>query len=292
MYNIDKFGKSASIITPKTDKNISSLNIEQMKEELGKQGVLLFRGFNLDIDGYSKFTQSLCKKVTVDPARRFVSANAQLVDAGYDAISLHCENGLTPFIPDVLLFMCEIPAAQGSETTYCDGQLVWEHLSPKAQNYFQSHLFYFSRVIPKELWIRYVANEFGITDLTQITGQLVTQISSNLPQHQFELLENGDLATKINVKLVHPTFFSEKLSFANSLIGPSINYQTPIVRDDTGEPIPKEFSDEFQLISDQITEDVLWKKHDMLVIDNTRYMHGRRKIEDKNRKIYAALGYL
>lgn len=291
MYHINKFGKSAAIITPDQENNILSLDRDKIKEDLAKYGVLLFRGFDIDLGEYSNFMQSICKKVTLDPARKFVSSNAQLVDAGYDEISLHCENGLTPFIPDALLFMCEIPASQGSQTTYCDGQMVWDHLSDNAKNYFQNHEFYFSRVIPKELWTRYIANEFGISDPAQVTDQFIAQIISKLPQHHLELLENGDLSTNINVKLVHKSFFSEQLTFANSLIGPSVNYQIPVVKDDAGNNIPNEFVDEFVNASDELTEEVLWEKHDMLLIDNTRYMHGRRKIEDKNRKIYAALGY-
>lgn len=292
MYNINTFGQSAAIITPKENNNISTIPINVIKSELAEHGALLFRDFNIELNAYSELVNSLCSKVTLDPARRFVSNSAQLVDAGYDAISLHCENGLTPFIPDILAFMCEIPAIKGSATTYCDGQLVWEKMSGKAKEYFANHSFHFSRIIPKSLWQRYLANELGITEPTGITPEMFQKISATIPQHHFELLENEEIFADLNVKLVHPTLFSDKSAFANSLIGPSVNYQRPTVHDENGHTIPQQFVDEFEKISDALTEEVLWQAHDMLIIDNTRYMHGRRKIEDPQRKIYAAIGYI
>lgn len=292
MYNINTLGQSTAIITPQDSHDISSISISNIKAELAKYGVLLFRDFNINLASYSQVVNALCSKVTLDPARHFVSNSAQLVDSGFDAISLHCENGLTPFIPDILAFMCEIPATHGSATTYCDGQLVWEQMSPETKEYFANHSFHFTRKIPKELWQRYITNQLGISEQTPITPAMFQKIAATLPQHHFELLENEDILADINVKLVHPSLFSDKAAFANSLIGPSVNYQKPITYDEHDEAIPQKFIKEFENISDLLTEEVLWQTHDMLLIDNTRFMHGRRKIEDPHRKIYAAMGYL
>lgn len=293
MYNTHKLGNGdAVLMTPHGESRLSALSVQDIKDNLATHGVILLRGFDLELDDYSYLTQSLCKRVTLDPARKFVSKNAQLVDSGYDAIPLHCENGLTPFVPDVLLFMCETPASHGSATTYCDGERVWNQLSSAAKEYFSMHHFHFTRVLPKDLWLRYVCNEFGISDPNQVTPEFINKILTSIPKHHFELRDNGELFVDLDLDLVHKTHFSDRPAFANSLIGPSVNYQRPIVKDEEGHDIENRFVDEFQHISDEVTEDVLWQKHDVLIIDNSRYMHGRRKIEDTHRKIYAAMGYL
>lgn len=293
MLNIKQLNKVGGVeVSPNSKKSINDIDKAEIKKILEKYGVVLFHGFDSDAQKYSDFLKSLCKKVTLDPAREFVSKTAQLVDSGYDEIPLHCENGLTPFLPDALLFFCEIPASSGSATTYCDGQLVWNELSEKARNYFKSHQFYFNRTIPKKLFEKYVANEYQIQDLSSITPEFYNQIIKAFPQHQLEIQPNGDLIANLNIALVHKTKFSNDLAFANSLIGPSYNYQKPVIHDENGEEIPQEFYDEFKMVSDRLTADILWNKNDMVLIDNTRFMHGRRKIEDKNRRLYAGMGYL
>lgn len=293
MFTIDRLGKTAGItITPKDNREFRDIEINTVKKLLAEHGVILFRDFNIDTARYSEFTHSICQKVTLDPAREFVSSNAQLVDSGLDSIPLHCENGLTPFLPDLLLFYCDIPASAGSETTFCDGEVVWNHLSEETKKYFNEHQFYFSRTIPKVLWEKYMFNEFNIKDPSQVTTDFLHRIASMFPQHQLQLLADGSLHANLNIPLVHTSKFSDKPAFANSLIGPSYNYQKPTAMDETSNPIPQAFYDEFQAVSDTLTEEVAWKKNDLLIIDNTRFMHGRRKIVDSNRKIYASMGYL
>jgi alpha-ketoglutarate-dependent taurine dioxygenase len=259
---------------------------------LATYGVLHFRDFSIDAKQYSDFLNKLCRKVTLDPARKFVTKSAQLVDSGLEEMPLHSENSLTPFVPDLLGFFCEIPAASGSQTTYCDGQAVWKELPEEMKHYFSSHTFYFKRTLPKKLWQNYLRNFLSLSEETPITKEMVDSMIAALPQHKFELLENEDLVADLNVALVHPSFFSKELAFCNSLIGPSYNYEKPIARDENGVLIPEHYYHEFKKISDNLTREISWKKDDMVLIDNTRYMHGRRKIEDPTRKIYAGMGLL
>lgn len=294
MIKVETKGQYEAVIVDKNSNNIllNDIDVNEIKKLLSEHGVLLFRNFEIDISQYSQFLQRMCRKITLDPARTFVSGTAQLVDSGFDEIPLHCENGLTPFLPDLLVFMCEIPALSGSATTYCDGKAVWKELSDEAKSYFSSHRFYFKRSIPKMLWEKYLRNEMMLEDSVSLTNDMISKVIAAFPQHRFEFQDNGDLIADLEIPLAHPSYFSSELVFANSLIGPSFNYQNPTARDEEGNPVSESFYNEFKTVSDRLTKDVLWQKHDMLVIDNTRFMHGRRKIEDKNRKIYAGMGYL
>jgi len=40
------------------------------------------------------------------------------------------------------------------------------------------------------------------------------------------------------------------------------------------------------------TDEISWQDGDVAVIDNSRFMHGRRKIEDSQRRLHAALSYI
>jgi alpha-ketoglutarate-dependent taurine dioxygenase len=42
-------------------------------------------------------------------------------------------------------------------------------------------------------------------------------------------------------------------------------------------------------IADKITTKIPWKKGDILMVDNTRIMHGRRAFSDNQRDIYLRL---
>ncbi|MCW8471343.1 TauD/TfdA family dioxygenase [Fluoribacter gormanii] len=279
-------------IQAQSNESLNDLKVEDIRQHLSEHGILLLRNFDISLESYSKFVGSILKTVTLDPARNFVSKEVQLVDSGYDEIPLHCENGLTPFPPDILFFMCEIPASRGSQTTYCDGVQVWEHLSSPAKEYFSSHQFTFERVIPNNIWKNYVVNQFKVEFNEENVQTILAQLKKEHPEHTVQVNDDGSILARLSIPLVHKTLFSNKLAFANSLIGPSFNYSVPIIRDELGNALVEKYVEEFRTVSQQLTRDHLWQKHDLLIIDNTRYMHGRRKIEDTNRKIYLAMGNL
>ena len=58
--------------------------------------------------------------------------------------------------------------------------------------------------------------------------------------------------------------------------------------DDDSE-ITDEIMSELNEIAERITIEISWQKGDILMIDNTRIMHGRRAFEDEQRDIYIRL---
>lgn len=84
----------------------------------------------------------------------------------------------------------------------------------------------------------------------------------------------------------------EALNFANSIFGPSNHYEKPLITFADGEEIPADLLAEAEAVCDRFTYDIGWQHGDIVLIDNTRVMHGRRQIEDKSRTIYNALSYI
>jgi hypothetical protein len=90
----------------------------------------------------------------------------------------------------------------------------------------------------------------------------------------------------------HSTLFGTRLAWANSIFGPSYNYETPRITLQDGEEIPADLQAELKALTDELTEDVDWQDGDVALIDNTRVMHGRREILDTDRTIYNAQSYI
>jgi alpha-ketoglutarate-dependent taurine dioxygenase len=58
---------------------------------------------------------------------------------------------------------------------------------------------------------------------------------------------------------------------------------------DDNSKIPDELIKELNRIAERITTNIDWQKGDILMIDNTRIMHGRRAFTDETREIYIRL---
>jgi hypothetical protein len=88
--------------------------------------------------------------------------------------------------------------------------------------------------------------------------------------------------------------FSEKLAFGNFLFfawyGLGVR-NFPTFED--GSNVPVSLLDKIKKISDEITYPIAWQKNDMIMIDNTRFMHGRRRVlNPASRLIATYFGYL
>ncbi|MDJ0688013.1 MAG: TauD/TfdA family dioxygenase [Xenococcaceae cyanobacterium MO_188.B32] len=62
-----------------------------------------------------------------------------------------------------------------------------------------------------------------------------------------------------------------------------------IVSFEDGSEIDDEIMSELNEIAEKITAEISWKKGDILMVDNTRIMHGRRAFLDEKRDIYIRL---
>jgi hypothetical protein len=91
---------------------------------------------------------------------------------------------------------------------------------------------------------------------------------------------------------VQQTLFKTGLAWANSIFGPSYNYEAPKITFSNGDDIPPSLVEEMRTLTADLTEDIDWHSGDIALIDNTRVMHGRRTIMDPGRLIFNALSYV
>lgn len=274
--------------------SLDSLNKDTLLETLADAGYLLLRGFRTDLGGFSRFVQRMSCRVSLDPARKFHGGEvAQKVDAGFDALGLHCENGNTPFQPDLCWFFCEKAAREGSQTTVCDGYRVWEALSPSTRERFLAEPIQYSRHVDTPRWKSFVFHSLqGRKPMEQLEIGDLVELVRDRDSTTLELNPDGSIAYFFRVPAAHRTLFSERLAFANSILGPSVHYEKPRISFASGAPIPDEVLAEVSRVTEALTEELDWRDGDVALIDNSRVMHGRRAILDPSRSIYNALSYL
>lgn len=281
------------LITAGSDRSLSGLQRVDLLERLAQHGAVLLRGFETDLGKFSELVERVTPKTAIDPARDFFAKNVQLVDSGTSEIGLHCENGTTPLVPNVVWFFCERAAEFGSQTTLCDGIEVWKSLSPEAQALLLTRPVRFSRNVKRDLWVKYVKHHFAhLAFSEEISQEMLDGVFGSIPGAVARINADGSLFLSQAVYAAHPTFWSSEIAFANSIFTPSHNYEAPQISFDNDGPIPNWLLEECREKSSGLTTEIPWKAGDIILIDNTRVMHGRRQITDPNRKLFTALGFL
>ena len=262
---------------------------------LKNEGWVLLRGQNYKVDTFSQLMRRLCQTLTYDPARQNITSEAQKVDAGTHAIGLHIENGNTPMPPDVIAFFSELSAARGSQTTMCDGYAVYQALSPALKQLFMQPMR-ISRYLPKLIWQTYVATALKREDIESISledlKRFIDQTTSQTLTHFIEPQADGGVRYILQIPAIREDNLSSKLAFANTILGPSFNYEKPEFTLADGSSVDNALIDELTQICEAYTQEITWQNGDVLILDNKRIMHGRRQIEVAltERKLYVAMG--
>ncbi len=279
-------GDAMMVTPPSEGADFASLFEAGIDTLLADSGHLLIRGFRPSVEDFNELVQRYSSRTTLDPARVFHGSAAQKVDSGQDPIGLHLENGGTPYAPELLWFHCVKAAASGSQTTVCDGYRVWDALSDQAKEAFSAQPVRYARTVPAALWRRLASfltadgrgpEEVSAADLYATAN----------PGSKVEFTENpdGSLHYDYQVYAAHPTKWSTRTAWANSLLGPSFNYETPDIRFADGSAIPADITAEYTSVTEAVTEEIQWEDGDIVLIDNSRVMHGRRAITDPDRTI-------
>ena len=217
------------------------------------------------------------------------------MDAGTHAIGLHIENGNTPMPPDVIAFFSELSAKKGSQTTICDGHAVYQALSPKLKATF-SQPMRISRYLPQAIWQNYVATATGRADADQISlndlDTFITATTSKTLTHHVEPQTDGGVRYVLQIPAIREDNVSGQLAFANTLLGPSFNYEKPEFTLANGQHVDDALIDELTQLCEKYTQDIAWQNGDVVILDNKRMMHGRRQIDVPltERKLYIAMG--
>ncbi len=293
-------GQAGLVVRPAAGETLEAIDQATLAGWLGQHGYVVLRGFPCDVQAFSDLVRRHSSRISLDPARQFHDQDgkvlAQKVDAGIDAIGLHCENGNSPFWPDLCWFFCERAPAVGSQTTLCDGAAVFRDLAPQMRAALLAQDIVYTRRVGTDLWKNYVRHAFAggpeAADTRACFDRLLALVNDRAST-SIELNADDSITYSFRTPaILHRSPFSPgQAAFANSIFGPSFNYERPTITFADGTPLSDLVREALDRVCARHTVDVGWQDKDVVVIDNARVMHGRRSIEDTRRTIYNALSY-
>ena len=194
------------------------------------------------------------------------------VDYGNNEMALHSEASFSPNWPEIVWFFCNIPPPKNSgPTTFCDGIKLWDSLTIETKNFFLTNPLEYILEVPigykkkgakKKKWLlNYNGAGDGILDLNK--GIL------KMKQIRFATTES---------RLIHKLCFSNHVLYRNT--DPTIKKWGIFGQ----KKIPKKVMKNVKENSDKLIFDHNWKKFDLIMLDNKRFMHGRRKFNFKEKR--------
>lgn len=274
------------IISAGRNKNPQKLALEQFPGLLDTHGVVLIRDFEFDLRSFEVFTSELCHdfhQVGTRNKLRTEEGDGYSTEVHRQNFTLlsHSEGTYRPWppAPELCFFYCvSPPVVKGGETSLVDGIRFLEAMPDSLRERFtQSNIMYEMYWQP-ERW----QTEFQVGDLSEL-DKLLNKIPS------LEYSFNGeDLALRYttsairNTRCGRPAFANALLAHLPHITHPAYQHNSVYTKHsnrvyfEDGEEISDEVINALIDIQDKIMHLHVWHIHDLLVIDNTRFMHGRR----------------
>ena len=295
--------------------NILELSVADMMDLFKSSGVLLFRGFGVTPDQMKAFSNKVSSGHIIDFTKKSIASDkfVNFVDNGTVNRVAHSERAYFPFRPDAIWFCCTVPAEKGGETLFWDGVRVWEELSEASKKIFLSKKLKFRHEIPSSSWKRYkylyrimyrlnslfhkcskialfavsficrFVNSDIIVNFKRVLEQLEGmsfQIDNEKETVYFEYVCSAVVKTK----------YGNQDAFANSFWAYQKRTEKSVFEDDSR--ASDKVVNEIEEILEKLKEEIPWQAGDLVMIDNSRFLHGRREFHDKRRQVFTTLSNL
>lgn len=285
-------GRPHAVITPATGETLDAIDPAFAEAAYKAHGALLFRGFDAGLGAFRGFARSLCATAVINetPGRAVLDAAhaIQGVDGGSNAFALHPELAREPWKPDAALFGCMSPPGRngGGETTLCDGSALAAALPDHVRKGLEGRrLVYIMGVWPELLrfWLG-----------TETPDDALLAHPPRPVPYRFWRMPDGRIAREFSRPALHQPMFASGPAFGNFLLFARFNNgrgNFPLLDDLT--PVPEDWLQAIRAAGEALTAEVRWQAGDVLVLDNTRFLHGRRAIADAaERTIATFFGYV
>lgn len=266
------------------DTSILEIDKETIISLFKSYGVLLFRGFNVDTGIFKKFT-NLFSTDFLNYAggafnRRVINGDQTLLSVNdfKTEIKLHGEMYYQQNIPLMLWFFCANPPLEAGETTVCDGRQFFTEISRSTKELFSKKKLKFTVSMSKEEWQKKYK-----TDNLHSLSEMCQKNNNNL-----KISEDQSILIEYICPAIILSRCGKYQVFINSLL-PTKQLSPKVLKFEDDSEITDDVVVELNEIAERITTGVSWQKGDILMIDNTRILHGRRAFSDEKRDIYIRL---
>lgn len=216
------------------------------------------------------------------------------VTHGTFGMPLHREASYAPHAPSLLMFRCEQPASDGGETVVCDGVALLRELPEPLQRFVTGREVFWEWLLPDRDW----QAAWG-TDPVEAT-RAVRDWGSGLPPWESlsAAFTAGGMTVSFRTSCTPPALFDGVPAFCNSLLmltgraDDDYFVETELrARLAGGSPFPDEVLAEVAAVAERVATWVAWRPGDILLINNTRVMHGRRPFRGE-RRVLVRMGHI
>lgn len=281
--------RSFALIEADDGEHLSGIDRNKVDDLFREHGAILLRGFRSELADFSSFAQYFCLVAVQNDSRNRVAldrqSNVQSVNLGNRPFPLHPELSREPWKPDACFFYCVEPPTRAGQTTVCDGIEIVRRLPRDIREEMSGRRIKYVLASGPEL-LRYWLGTDKPTD---------EQLAHPPEQCPFTFERHGGMiARSFTRPLLHRTRFQGELAFGNFLLFARYlqGVKTyPLLDDMT--PVPEHWVSAVKVVSDGLTAAVDWQPQDLLMIDNSRFMHGRREVVMNDKRLIATyFGYL
>ncbi len=287
---------SAPIIQITADKGqrLADLDTGSTIQHLRQAGLVLLRGFNIKLADFEEFTSRLCDRFhDVGTRRSLVNPDSD----GYTSevhrknfnLFAHSEGAYLPRPPPELCFFncVQSPHNKGGETMLVDGVEFLQRLPASLRERFDQQGIIYQAIWDEQRW----QSEFSVDSQQELHTHLIDH-----PQCEYRFV-----GSKVQIRshaVATRTSLGGSPAFANGLLAhlPQIShprwqdlnvYSKPSNRVffGDGKEIPQNVVNQLIDIQDEIALNHSWMTNDLLVLDNTRFMHGRLMTEGECERV-------
>jgi len=247
----------------------------QINQKFKKNGILRFKNLSLNSYDLIKFTDLFTETYSNDAARRTArmgSKNIRNVDLGSHEVTLHSEASFSPVCPEIIWFYCLRPPKKNSgRTIFCDGIVLWDKLSTNIKKKFLQEPICYSLKIPVDLNLKGKGKKKWFLNNPGVKNCYLDLDKKTI---NFDYINFAVRNSKV----------PGKLAFANHLLSLKDETQLISIKMYSGKKISQKIINEINFYSKKTTQAIDWKKGDLIMIDNFRFMHGREAIHEKDQQ--------
>lgn len=243
-------------------------------------GLVLFRGFAAGPAEFDALARRFTTTHFLGYGRAPFAAFPTITSVNETNLPLepHCDNGIRPEPqrPDITWFFCQTPAEKSGETTMFDGVQVWAMLSPATRNLLSAKRIRYLSTYTEPAWrqMRFPS--------AAAFAQFVQTVAGT-PQ----IRPDGAVEVEVLSSAVRRTGFSDHLAFVSSMcLAGAKGFEGMQVCLEGDTEIPEPVAHEIRAALASCCELVRWQAGDIAMLDNTRFLHGRRGFSDTRRRLY------
>jgi alpha-ketoglutarate-dependent taurine dioxygenase len=291
---------------------LRSIDLDELIATFKRDGAVLLRGFQADVDDFRWLTSILCHDFSTYRGGGFRWGPLDRDAIGGDAtlmtvtgsgqgwpIPLHGEMYYLQQRPTMLWFYCERAPSIDGQTTLCDAEAALAAISEPTREWLRGRNIKYIRELTRDEW--------PLTFQTDDPAELARVCEEN--GMRLTIRDDGSiLAEFVCPAVVRPRgrdteallnnivqMYTIEWAFTSGWVGQHLP-QLPrdrspmVVRMEDGTKVPSPVFEELQAVYEKLTVNVDWRTQDILLVDNTRLMHGRRQATDPNRSILVRMG--